>query len=134
MKIYSINNHSLIEVNQFTDIENNYSSFVLSVAIDIEHGEFSAKNTDVHFFNIDEFNSNFDDFISNRELNPKLEGTYDSFIEFSAYRNRVYVHFKIGDSYCGSKIVNYSLEGSIEISQENLLIYQQQFLSLAINT
>ena len=52
------------------DETNDYIAYELLGFVDIQHGQFMAKNTDVHF---EEFNSIFNKFITERSLRPKLE-------------------------------------------------------------
>ncbi|MBV1913835.1 MAG: hypothetical protein KUG72_00520, partial [Pseudomonadales bacterium] len=58
------------------------------------------------------------------------KGTYDSYLEFIGTSNHVMLHFKVGDTYCGTETVDYILEGVFEISQENLLCIQKGFEEL----
>jgi hypothetical protein len=121
MKIISIDRKSWIEVKQHND--GSYSSFEVEVSIDIGHGFFSGKNIDIQFLNINTFIEELDSFILNRERTPRLEGTYDSFIEFSCPNNKrsLIVNFAVGDAYAGySKTADYNLKGGFDVDQEYL--------------
>lgn len=133
MKIYAADHHSWIEINRFVDEANGYINYDLSVFIDIQHGQYTTKNKDAHLLNIEEFNSEFDRFITNRSLRPKLEGTYDSYLEFAGISNNVILRFKIMDAFCGIETVDYIFEGAFEVSQESLLSIHSQFVELTFD-
>ena len=121
MKIESTDSKSKIEIIRTGD--EGYSSFEVSVNIDIGHGFFSGCNTDLIFLNLSNFIDEIDAFILNRNISPKLNGTYDSFIQLIKDKrtSAILVKFKIGDAYCGySDTIQYSIEGGFEINQELL--------------
>lgn len=121
MKIISLNKKFFIEIKN--NIENDFPSFKVLAEIDINHGVFSAKNNDLALLNINEFRGDLDAFIINRELQPRLEGTYDSFIEFSKGTEitKARIKFAIGDAYSGfTKTVNFLFTGEFEIEIESI--------------
>ena len=119
MKIYGIDKKSWLEVAPVKD--GSYTATSVEVKIDIGHGYFSAKNLDMHFQNLDTFISELDHFITDRDIAPRLNGTYDSFIEISGSVSHAFIKFCIGDENCGAKTHQYSLCGSLEIEQEHLV-------------
>ena len=119
MKIYGIGKKSWLEIGPVKD--GSYTATSVEVKIDIGHGFFSAKNIDMHFQNLDTFIPELDHFITSRDINPRLNGTYDSFIEISGSVSHVFIKFCIGDEDCGAKTHQYSLCGSFEIEQEHLV-------------
>ncbi len=131
MRITSSDFKSWISIEQHGDEQ--YSSFKVKAFVDIEHGSFSGENTDVQFLNIKVFIIELDEFILNRTLHPKLEGTYNSFIEFykATNNNAILVNFSIGDAYSGySEIASYSIKGTFEIDPEYINIILQDFIKL----
>ena len=101
MKILSSDSRQWIEVKRLVD--NDYTAYELGASIDIGHGLFSGKNNDIQFLNLNEFIENLDSFILYRELIPRLEGTYESYIEFyrPKSKNSIMVNFCVGDAYAG---------------------------------
>ena len=97
------------------------------------HGKFSALNTDVQFIEITEFSVEFDLFIMQRSLTPRLAGTYDSFISFTAIGTQVAVSFCIGDAFCGRGLGTEEprLSGRFAIDSECLNKLNSYFRSLA---
>lgn len=120
MKIYSIDRNSWLSVELNVDEENDYSSFSIRSNIDINHCKFYGENTDVYFYNIAEFATEFDKFILDRTVKPTLEGTYDTYLSFESKSNSIVVSLCIGGSTSGEINQAYSIKGGFEISQENL--------------
>lgn len=95
----------------------------MECSVNIAHGNFDAKNGDIHFLNVDEFIQSLDAFILNRGISPQLHGTYDTVVKFFQPTGKtvVMVSFAIGDAYCGkSATVHYRTEGEFEIDAEYL--------------
>ena len=128
MKILSSENKSYFQIKRTSD--EGYSGFDVEVLVDIGHGQFRAQNQDLQWLNIPEFTAQLDGFINDRRLIPRLEGTYDSFLEFSESVNVVVVAFAVGDAFCGNKTHEFLLRGSFEISQDMLIAVAQEFGSL----
>lgn len=120
MKIYADDQKSWFSVEPWIDEETQYRAFTLEALIDIGHGSFQAKNIDVHLFNTSDFNAELDRFVTERTLIPRLDGTYDSFLEFHGDTSHVFVRFKIGDAFCGKLTQDISLSGGFEIEQQQL--------------
>jgi hypothetical protein len=118
MKIHSIDKKSWFAVKPVKD--NSYTAISVEAQIDIGHGVFNAKNIDMHFLNLAVFTSELDNFLTDRSILPRLNGTYDSFIEISGSVSHVFIKFCIGDADCGAKTHQYNLFGSFEIDQEYL--------------
>lgn len=100
-----------------------HASFSIECSVDIGHGKFRAKNSDVHFVNAEEFVKTLDAFVLNRELAPQLNGTYDTRIQFFRPRgkNVTMVSFVIGDAFSGhSATTHYKTEGEFEVDAEYL--------------
>lgn len=117
MKIPSSNNKSYISIEFFDDGTDDYISYVLEIVSDIEHSFFKGSNSDIHFLNMPEFIDQLDSFVLNRNVRPKLEGTYDSYLSFIGSGNVVEVNYCIG-SQNDHQI--FSQKGGFEISQEHL--------------
>ncbi len=120
MKIISIDGNQSIEIIMYHD--QYYTSFSMNVSVDIKHGRFTGENIDLQFLNLHTFVRTLEMFIMDKKVIPKLEGTYDSFIEFVQIPNgNILLNFTIGDAYCGySNTVDYSLSGSFEFSPKAL--------------
>lgn len=134
MKILSSDSKQWIEVKRFVD--DDYSSYELGVSIDVGHGHFTGRNKDIQFLNLKEFIENLDSFILSRELKPRLEGTYDSFVEFYSPKNKnsIMVNFCVGDAYAGyPETAMYGLKGSFEFNVEYLNDVLEKFKAFEEN-
>ena len=131
MKIYSIDNNNWLSVEPLES--EGYTSFEVGVSVNIKHGVFEGKNIDINFLNYEEFLNDYDQFISNRKIEPILNGTYDSYFKFKAGKgNSIFLSFNISDSYAGySATVDYSLIGEFEIDGEYLNEIHKNFKKLA---
>jgi hypothetical protein len=119
MKINSIDKKSWFAVKTVKD--GTYTAVSVDVQIDIGHGVFNAKNIDMHLLNLVVFTSDLNNFITDRSILPRLNGTYDSFIEISGSISHVFIKFCIRDEDCGATTHQYSLCGSFEIDQKHLI-------------
>ena len=133
MKIYSSDKRSWIEL---VKSEDGYAEGVMQIGceVDLNHGSFSALNSDVCVLNLGEFISSVDAFVTDRRISPCLKGSYDTEIRLSCPKNPLVVvlSFSIGDAYAGySEPVNYTLAGAFEISQETLIEVLGELRSLA---
>lgn len=120
MKIISTDNDSFITIERKRDPEG-YSGFEVCTHADIVHGRFDAVNTDVQFLNSAEFIEEFDRFVLHRKSNPVLLGTYETRLEFVSTGTRVSLKYRLGDSFCGEKTVDFVQSGELVIDQESLL-------------
>ena len=120
MKIYSKDQNSWLTFDHNVDDNHDYSAFSLEAFIDLDHSSFQGKNIDLHFFDIDNFIAKLDAFVLDRSIQPKLEGTYDTYIMFKGNGTHIFISFSIGSAYCGTETYFYSVQGTFEVSQENL--------------
>ena len=120
MKIVGSNSGSWLRVNRLDDASGHYFGYDAEVRVEITHGSFQGRNRDLQFMNLPVFVAELERFITNRHLFPRLEGTYDSFIQFCSVGSQVHVEFSIGDAYCGSKIHEFKVRGGFEINQDYL--------------
>ena len=100
-----------------------HASFSVACSVDTGHGAFSARNSDVHFLNLEEFTRTLDAFVLRRDLIPRLNGTYDTAITFLRPRDRnaIMAAFAIGDAYSDYLgAMHYKTEGQFEVSGEDL--------------
>ncbi len=109
-----------------------HDPFMLNASVDIGHGVFKGANADVHFLNLEAFVRELDAFIMDRARKPRLEGTYDSYIEFSGSPSRVAVSFCVGDAFSGyaSTRAHFAFTGAFEIEQDFLSSALEQFRGL----
>lgn len=129
MKIHSVDNICTLTLEHTGD-PGDYSGFKMEVHADIRHGQFDAKNSDVQFLNLEGFVLEFDRFICNRSHTARLEGTYDTYIAFSASGAAVMLQYQLGDAFCGRKTAYFHQSGEFEVDQENLLQYLAGFRAL----
>lgn len=121
MRIYSTDKKVYVKLSR--DGGDTHSPFSVESSVDISHGRFGAINSDIHFLNHDEFLKEFDAFILNREIVPRLKGTYDTEIRFfqPKDKNIVMVSFAIGDAFSGyTTTVRFKSEGQFEVDAEYL--------------
>lgn len=114
MKIVSVDSKTWISVERHED-PGGYASFEVEAQVDIGHGQFRAWNVDVQFLNLGTFTDELDRFVLDRRLAPRLEGTYDTVLAFSASGAAVILTFCVGDAFCGRKTVEFRLTGAFEI-------------------
>lgn len=133
MKVSSTDSQSWFLVNYNQD-QNGYDSFSIEVNFDVGHSAFHGKNTDVHFLNLAGFIIELDAFILNRNLQPRLLGTYDSVLVLKAEATgNITVSLIIGSSLENK---DYRVQGSFEFLPEKLndvLRGFQQYERLAAN-
>lgn len=120
MKLTSEDRQCWIAIEAMADPDG-YCGFAVEAHADIGHGQFCAKNADVQFLNLAQFVAEFDRFLLDRSLSPRLEGTYGCYLAFSAAGNSVTVQYGIGDAFCGKRTVYFQQSGAFEMAQENLL-------------
>jgi len=132
MKINSIDNKCSINIDGKGD---DCLFFEVNASIDIGHGVFNGKNTDLMFLNFDEFIKDYDSFITNRDITPILNATYESFIKIEAgISNSIFISFSLGDAFSGyNNSVEFSLNGKFEVNTEFLIQMHTEFKSLAKN-
>ncbi|MBI1889466.1 MAG: hypothetical protein HYS18_02340 [Burkholderiales bacterium] len=99
-----------------------YASFTFGASVNIGHGMFKAVNKDINFFNFQFFVEELDAFILDRSLQPKLSGTYDSYLEFVGVSSSVSIRFRIGDAFAGYKNPNtpFAFTGGFDVAQDQL--------------
>jgi hypothetical protein len=129
MKISSLDKTCSVTL-EYTGDARGYSGYQIEADVDIRHGRFYAKNIDVQFLNWDEFVSEYNRFILDRSLTPRLVGTYDSYIAFTGNGTAVYLQFCLGDAFCGRKTVGFRQSGEFEVEQQTLLQYLAGFRAL----
>ena len=126
MKICSVDDNCFVTLER-AGAPGSHSGFQMEVHADIRHGQFDAKNIDVHFLNLEEFVSEFDRFILDRSRTPRLEGTYDTYVAFSAIGSAVVLKYQLGDAFAGRRTSHFYQSGEFEVEQENLLEYLDGF-------
>ncbi len=112
MKFESIDQQSFVSV--VPNPENDWSSFCVEAAINLEHSQFSATNSDVALTNLARFVSQFDLFVLNRSVRPRLDGTYDTYLELRAEGRDVILSFRVGSA---SGAANHGLSGSFAVAE-----------------
>lgn len=129
MKITSADNKCWIAVQVAAD-GGGYSAFDVACHVDIGHGQFEARNRDIHFLNSKEFVNELDRFITDRTRTPRLNGTYDTYIAFSASGIAVLCEYRVGDAFAGRRPARFFQSGEFEIEQERLLEFFHGFRAL----
>jgi hypothetical protein len=121
MRISSSDGKAWIEIRRNED--DDLPSFSFCGAVNIGYGSFTASNISLTFLNLSEFAEALDVFISQRDLQPFLEGTYGSYLRVWQPRskNEVMLSFCIGDAFCGwVSTSEFKLQGEFPIEQEML--------------
>ena len=81
---------------------------------------------------IAKFAETLDRFVTDRNLTPSLEGTYDSHLTFRAAGSQVILELLIGDRISGDQ-TSYGINGAFEIDQSYLNGYVTDFRNLAFS-
>jgi len=132
MHISSSDGKAWIEVRR--NEEDNFPSFAFSGAVNIGHGSFAASNSSLAFLNLGDFAEMLDKFILERDLQPCLEGTYESYLKVwrPSGKNEVMLSFCIGDAFSGwVGTSEFKLQGEFPIEQETLNSLVSAFRSMA---
>lgn len=114
--------HCSLDIQHSIDESSGYDSFSFQAHVDFGHGAFSAKNEDVHFFDLFTFVAQLESFITDRSVQPCLNGTYDSFVALSGTPSSVNVRFRVGNAFSGYKQANteFALTGAFDIEPDLL--------------
>jgi hypothetical protein len=107
-----------------------HAAFAVEVSVQIDHGEFRARNSDIHWVNAREFSKDLDKFMTDRGIHPRLNGTYDSVVGFSGSATSVILEFALGDAFRGDRTHQYLLRGSFDVEQDRLLSIIDEFVAL----
>ena len=111
-----------------------HTPFALEASVQIGHGHFHARNSDIHWTNGREFSTDLDRFMTNRGLRPRLiSAACDSFVEFSGSARSVILEFAVCDAFCGDRTHRYLLRGSFDVEQDQLLNIIDEFVALTKN-
>ena len=130
MRIIGKDNRCWLSIEHWGD--DGYSAFEIEAHVEIGHGEFHSKNIDVQLLKLGEFVSEFNRFIMDRSLSPRLEGTYDSHICFREVGVEVVLEFAIGDATTiGNNTIFYRQTGAFIVDQEYLTETFRSFRSLS---
>ena len=121
-----------IDLEYLIDDSSDYDSFSFSASIDIGHGLFKAANNDIHFLNLPTFVAQLESFVRDRMPQPRLDGTYNSYLELSGTPSSATIHFRIGDAFSGYTDVNtqYSFTGAFDVEPDQLFPMLDQFRGL----
>lgn len=122
LRITSPDRHSWIELRPYQDESNPYHACEFEVHLDYGHGLFRGRNNSVLFFNLSEFQPQFDWFITDRSIRPALNGTYDCLVMFQGHGNNVELRFCLGDAFCGgmSGTEETHIRGAFAVDGEQL--------------
>lgn len=86
--------------------------------VNLGHSRFSATNSDVALANLARFVGDLDRFVLDRSARPRLEGTYDTFLELRAEGRGVILSFRVGSAV---GVASHGLSGSFAIEEGALL-------------
>ena len=131
MRITSTDGKAWVEITP----GKNALSFNIECMVNDEQNTFHGKNADLYLQNIDEFATDLDKFILDRNLRPQLAGVYGPCLEF--YRSKtnataVMVRFiVVDDSSAYAENVEFKTTGAFEINAEFLNEYVSGFEELA---
>lgn len=124
MKVRSVDHKSYVTLEHKVDVAG-YSAFEVMVHADLGHGRFDARNVDVQFQNLHAFVSDLDQFVLDRTRLPRLDGTYDTYLRFSATAGSVMLKYQLGDAVCGRGASHFAQSGGFEVEQESLLEFSE---------
>lgn len=125
MKLESDTKAAFIELSR--NSENDWPSFRIAAAMALGHSYFAAENADIALLNPADFLRQLDAFILDRSIRPRLEATYDTWIEMTGKGRRISVRFCVG-SLSGFEPV--TLQGMFEIEESSLMTVLAQAIPL----
>ena len=108
---------------------NGYDVCELRARASLGHGDFRGVSDSVPLLGLREFVDQFERFIDDRALRPKLEGVYDSYLFFYVRGDRVLIEFSVGDATVSPK--QFNLTGLLEIDAGQLPSLLTDFKELA---
>ena len=125
MRIQSVDKQCYVEINPAPEGEG-HPVFRVEARIDLGHGVFTAYSKSIAIPKLPEFIIHLESFVQNKEIRPKWEGVYESYLSFVSEADRVYLEFSIGDvSY-----YNCNLIGRFEINTDHLKTIVSEFKAL----
>ena len=128
MRIRSIDERCFVEIRSTSE---GYGICEVEASIDLGHGVFTARNGSLALLELSEFIVQFEAFVLNREVEARLEGTYDTFLAFHSKGNAVFLDFSVGDGFCGySSYAPFNLSGRFDIDSDHLLSLLSDFREL----
>ena len=134
MRIQSFDKRCYIEINPAHEGEG-HPVFIVEARINLEHGVFTAKSKILPLPKLPEFIIHLESFLVNREIQPKLEGAYESYFSFVYEAGSVFLEFSVGDGFSGyTTYANFNLSGRFEINTDQLKTIVAEFKALAATT
>ncbi len=109
------------------------AAFEVGCGVDLGHGNFFARNSDIRFRNAHAFALELDQFILDRSLTPQLNGTCGTFLILwqPGIRSEVMLSFAIGDVNTGGPVnLEFTLTGSFALPQSGLVTVVTGFRKL----
>jgi hypothetical protein len=129
MRIQSVDNRCYLEINPTSE---GYGLCRVEARIDLGHGVFTAENKSLLLLKLPKFIIQLGSFIVNREPQPKLEGTYDSYLSFVSKADSVFLEFSLGDGFCGYRTyAPFNLTGRFQLDADQLGMVLSDFRTLA---
>jgi len=131
MQIKSSHSGNYIEIDSYSADRAMY--FMISAKL----GHFTGENNAIQLFELKEFSRELDQFVTNRNLNPKLKGSHGFELSFSSKKEN-------GHPWLSLKLCDYApidnedhrlplfcVSGEFEINHEYLNSYVEYFKSIA---
>ena len=109
------------------------AAFEVGCGVDLGHGNFFARNSDIRFQNAHAFATELDHFIMDRTLTPQLKGTCGTFLILwqPGMRDEVMLSFAIGGvNDNGPLNLEFTLTGSFALPQSGLVSFVNGFRKL----
>jgi hypothetical protein len=129
MKIQSLDKQCYVEINPAPEGEG-HPVFDVEARIDLGHGVFTADVKILAMPKLPEFIIHLESFVLNREMQPKLEGVYESYFSFVSDADNVFLEFSVGDA----SYYKCNLIGRFEINTDHLKTIVSEFKALASMT
>jgi len=129
IRITSKDGGSWLSIQRSDDGEG-YSGYLLEASVEIGHGRFSATNIDVQLLDPGAFAKALGRFVTDRDLRPELEGTYESRLRLVGGGGKVFVEFAVGDAFCADRTHEYLFSGSFDLDPSCLPELARAFESL----
>lgn len=107
-----------------------YSAFRAKAVVNLGHSAFVAENADLHFSAASVFTTALSRFVREQTSAARLEGTHDTFLEFSRKGKQVKLVLRIGNALVHEETHSYGLTGSSGVDEDYFSALVPHFIDM----